>query len=143
VRKDLRPDGLGDLLTEPKVAILATRCADGSELLAPVWHEWTDGGFTIVIDGNDAKIRNLRRDPRLSVVVAEDEPPYRGIEVRGEAKFVETSAAPILRRLAERYLGNRDVEAYLERMRSWSEEAVVLRLEPGVLRAWDFADEDW
>jgi len=143
MRKGLSPEDLGSLLIDPKVAILATRGADGSELLAPVWHEWSNGGFTIVIDGNDAKIRNLRRDPRLSVVVAEDEPPYRGIEVRGEAKFVEMSAAPILRRLAERYLRNRDVETYLERMRGWTQEAAVIRIEPRVVRAWDFADEEW
>jgi PPOX class probable F420-dependent enzyme len=143
MRKDLRPEELGDLLTAPKVAILATRCTDGSTLLAPVWHERADGGFTIVIDGNDAKIRNLRRDPRLSVVVAEDEPPYRGIEVRGEAKFLETDAGAILRRLAERYLRNHDVDGYIERMRGWAEETIILRVEPGVLRAWDFADEEW
>jgi len=115
----------------------------GSTLLAPVWHEWTDGGFTIVLDGNDAKVRNLRRDPSLSVVVAKDEPPYRGVEVRGEARFVETGAGVVMRRLAERYLKNRDVDAYLERMHDWSNDAVVLRAEPGVLRAWDFADEEW
>jgi len=143
MRKGLSPEDLGDLLTAPKVAILATRYVDGSTLLAPVWHEWTEEGFTVVLDGNDAKIKSLRRDPRVSIVVAEDEPPYRGIEVRSEARFLETSAGPVLRRLAERYLMNRDVDGYLERMRDWSAEAVVLRVEPGVLRTWDFADEEW
>ncbi len=143
MRRNLRPEELGDLLTMPRVAVLATHYPDGSSLLAAVWHEWTDGGFTLVIDGNDAKIRNLRRDPRVSVVVAEDEPPYRGIEVRGEAKFVETGAESLLRRLAERYLGNRDVDAFLERMGDWAEVAKVVRVEPGVLRSWDFADEPW
>jgi len=143
MRKGLSPEDLGDLLTAPRVAILATRYVDGSTLLAPVWHEWTEEGFTVVLDGNDAKIKSLRRDPRVSIVVAEDEPPYRGIEVRSEARFLETSAGPVLRRLAERYLMNRDVDGYLERMRDWSAEAVVLRVEPGVLRTWDFADEEW
>lgn len=136
-------EDLGDLLSQPRIAILATQLPDGSTLLSAVWHLSEQGGFTIVIDGSDAKMRNLRRDPRLSVVVAEDDPPYRGIEVRGEARFADMDASAVLRRLAGRYLKNRDVEAYLERMRGWSEEAVVLRVEPGVLRAWDFADEEW
>jgi PPOX class probable F420-dependent enzyme len=143
LRKSLRPEDLGDLLTQPKVAVLATQSANGSTLLAPVWHEWSDGGFTVVIDGNDAKIVNLRRDRHCSMVVAEDDPPYRGIEVRGEAKFVDKGVPEIMRRLAERYLKDRNVDAYLERMRGWAQEAVVLRLEPGGLRAWDFADEEW
>lgn len=139
----MRPEELGDLLSQARVAILATQFADGSTLLAPVWHEWSNGGFTILIDGNDAKVRNVRRDRRVSVVVAEDGPPYRGIEIRGEAKFLDTEATTILRRLAGRYLENRDVEGYLERMRGWTQEATVIRVEPGVLRAWDFADEEW
>jgi PPOX class probable F420-dependent enzyme len=143
MRKDLKPGDLGDLLIQVRVAILATRHADGSALLSPVWHEWSDGGFTIVMDGNDAKMRNLRRDGRVSVVVAEDKPPYRGIEVRGEAKFVETSAEAVLRRLAERYLEGHDVDGYLKRMREWARQAIVIRVEPGVLRAWDFANEPW
>jgi PPOX class probable F420-dependent enzyme len=143
LRKNLRADELGDLLSQPRVAILATQLPDGSTLLAPVWHEWTDGGFTIVIDGNDAKMRNVRRHRRVSVVVAEDEPPYRGIEVRGEAKFADTDAWATLRRLAERYLANRDVDGYLARMRGWTQGAEVIRVEPGTLRAWDFADEEW
>ena len=143
MRKNLQPEELGDLLSQPRVAILATRLADGSTLLAPVWHEWRDRGFTIVIDGNDAKIQNLRRNASVSVVVAEDHPPYRGIEVRGEATFVETGAEAVLRRLAGRYLRNRDVEKYVARMSGWAQEAAVIRLEPGVLRAWDFADEEW
>jgi PPOX class probable F420-dependent enzyme len=143
VRKNLRPEELGDLLVQPKVAILATHCADGSELLTPVWHEWTNGGFTIVIDGNDAKIRNLRRDPRVSIVVAEDEPPYRGFEIRGEVRFIDSDAGVVLRRLAERYLNGRDVAGFMNRMQGWTQESAVTRIEPGVLRAWDYADEEW
>lgn len=143
MRKNLRPEDLGDLLSQPRVAILATQQADGSTLLAPVWHEWGDGGFTVMLDGNDAKVRNLRRDRRCSIVVAEDDPPYRGMEVRGEAKFADTGGPAILRRLAERYLKDHNFESYIERMRAWADEGVVLRLEPGVLRAWDFADEEW
>ena len=96
-----------------------------------------------MIDGNDAKTRNVHRNRRVSVVVAEDEPPYRGIEVRSEAKFVETDAWTILRRLAERYLRDRDVDGYVDRMRGWTKEAAVIRVEPGILRAWDFTDEEW
>ena len=34
--------------------MLATNYADGTALLSPVWHEWRDGGFTIVIWVDDA-----------------------------------------------------------------------------------------
>jgi len=54
----------------------------------------------------------------------------------------------MLRRLASRYLAGRDVNGYMGKIRKWMEEVghawiVVLRVEPGLLRAWDYADEEW
>src|SRR5215468_6399432 len=81
VRKGLTPDELGDLLELPHVAVLATYRSDGTVLLSPVWHEWVDGGFNVVTLANDVKAKHLRRDPRAGLVLAENSPPYRGIEV--------------------------------------------------------------
>src|SRR5438132_7665351 len=106
MRRDLKPDvDLAGLLNQPRLAVLATRFADGTTLLSPVWHEWREGGFTILIGTNDAKGRQLRRDPQVSVVVADDQPPYAGIEVRSVAELSPTDDVETLRRIARRYLG--------------------------------------
>ena len=89
MRKGLTPDELGDLLELPRVAVLATYKRDGTVLLSPVWHEWQDDGFNVVTGSRDVKAGHLRRDPRASIVVYEDDPPNRGIELRTEAKLVE------------------------------------------------------
>jgi PPOX class probable F420-dependent enzyme len=135
VRRDLRPEDLGDLLERPLVAVLATYRPDGSALLSPVWHEWRDGGFNVATGGRGIKVRHLRRDPRASIVVYEHEPPYRGIEVRSEARLEGVGDA--VRRIATRYLGESAGAAYAER----AGDDTLIRLEPGHLRAWDFADE--
>ena len=134
MRKHLGPDDLGDLLDRPLVAVLATYRHDGSVLLSPVWHEWRDDGFNVVTGGNDVKVRQLRRDPRASIVVYEHEPPYRGIEVRSEARL--EAAGEAVRRIATRYLGETPGTEYAET----SGDDTLIRLEPGRLRAWDFAD---
>jgi PPOX class probable F420-dependent enzyme len=135
VRKHLRPDELGDLLERPLVATLATYRADGSVLLSPVWHEWRDDGFNVVTRGDDVKVQHLRRDPRASIVVYEHGPPYRGIEVRTQARLERPGAA--VRRIATRYLGEEAGAAYDEQ----ALDDTLIRLEPGRLRAWDFADQ--
>jgi PPOX class probable F420-dependent enzyme len=134
VRKNLGPDDLGDLLHRPFVAVLATYRRDGSVLLSPVWHEWRDGGFNVVTGGNDVKVRHLRRDARAGIVVYEHEPPYRGIEVRCEARL--EAAGEAVRRIATRYLGEVAGAEYEET----AGDDTLIRLEPGRLRAWDFAD---
>jgi len=141
MRKDLRPEDLGNFLEQGTCAILATRFRDGRTLLSPVWHEWQDGGFTVVIPEGDVKARHIDRDPHVSIVVAEDALPNRGIEVRGEAKKVVRDIPTVIYRMAVRYLGAEHAGAFVE---AYTEiPCVCLRIEPGELRVWDFADEVW
>jgi PPOX class probable F420-dependent enzyme len=137
VRKGLTPDELGDLLDLPLVAVLATYRRDGTVLLSPVWHEWRDNGFNVVTGSRGAKTGHLRRDPRASIVVYEHSAPYRGLEVRGTAKLSELEDRSVVRRIATRYLGPEAGEAYAE----GGGDDLLIRLEPGELRAWDFADD--
>ena len=138
MRRNLAAGDLGDLLDKPLVAILATLRADGTVLLSPVWHEWRDDGFNVWIEQQNTKARHLRRDPRATIVVAESSPPLRGIEVRGSARFVEAGVPETALRIASRYIGPEVAAAYVEPLRGAD---VIVRIEPGDLRAWDFADE--
>jgi PPOX class probable F420-dependent enzyme len=135
MRRYLRPEDLGDLLDRPLVAVLVTHRPDGELLLSPVWHEWRDGGFTIFTDADDVKVRHLSRDPRASIAVFDSEPPYRGIEVRGEVRILPNGDTGTMRRIATRYVSPEAAERYVD------PDAVLIRLEPAVLRAWDFVDE--
>ena len=69
-------------------------------------------------------------------MVSEHIPPYRGVEVRGHARLVSAAAGDAVRRIAARYLGAEAAAAYAES----ADDDLLIRLEPGDLRAWDFAD---
>jgi hypothetical protein len=83
------------------------------------------------------KAGHLRRDPRASIVVCDDRPPYRGLELRATAHLSISEDQTIVRRIATRYLGPEAGEAYTET----AGDDLLIRLEPGELRAWDFADD--
>jgi PPOX class probable F420-dependent enzyme len=134
----LGPEDLADLLEQPLVAVLATYRKDGGVLLSPVWHRWHEGGFDVVVYPGDIKLQHLRRDPRASIVVYEHEPPYRGLEVRGEARLSSEGAAEAIGSMALRYLGPENGPAYAATVTN----SVLVRLEPDHVRGWDFAD-DW
>ena len=138
MRKNLTVGDLGDLLERPLVAVLATLRRDGTVLLSPVWHEWRDDGFNVWIERQDVKARHLRRDPRATIVVAESDEPLRAIEVRGTVRFVEVDVSETALRIASRYIGPEEAAADVESLRGAD---VIVRIEPGDLRAWDFADE--
>jgi PPOX class probable F420-dependent enzyme len=136
MRKDLTVDDLGDLVKLPLLAVLATYRRDGTVLLSPVWHEWRDGGFQVVTRSHDVKAAHLRQDPRASIVVCEHIPPYRGVEVRCHVRLA-TTASDTVQRIASRYLGAEAGAAYA----ASAGDDLLIRLEPGHLRGWDFTDD--
>jgi PPOX class probable F420-dependent enzyme len=138
MKTNLGPDDLGDLLDQPIIAVLATRRADDTILLSPVWFDWRNGAVHIWADSEEnGKVRHIRRDPRVSFVVANAEWPYKGLEVRGQATITTDDFYGVLGRAARRYMG---AEAE-ERMVAETPPGVVIRIEPAVLRGWDYADE--
>jgi PPOX class probable F420-dependent enzyme len=140
MRTGLGVEDVGDLLEQPLIAVLATRRADDSIMLSPVWFEWYEGGINIwvpTIEGG--KVAHVQRDPRVTVVVANQVWPYKGFELRGEAtvSLHPDDFYDALRRTGLRYSGPEAAE----RMVSSYAPGAVIRLEPGTIRAWDYEDE--
>jgi hypothetical protein len=78
----------------------------------------------------------MARDPNVTIVVAEETPPYRGIEVRGIAHIDETNYPSRMRALARRYLGPPGDEIYGD-----DDEGAIVTIEPTATRTWDFDDD--
>jgi PPOX class probable F420-dependent enzyme len=100
------PDGLLDLLRLPSPCFLATLMPDGSPQMTQTWVD-TDGTHVLVntVDGHQ-KVRNIERDPRVALNVADPEDPSRYYEVRGRVVDVtEDGAREHIDELAHRYLG--------------------------------------
>ena len=136
MNRGLSVDQLGGLLDERHLATLATIRKDGTILLSPLWYIWEDGGFTLGMAASDGKLKHLRRDPRVTIVVAEDEFPYRGFEMRGDARLLEMPYGPEIRRIATRYVGPAAADFYDD-----DHGGTVVRIEQGETRGWDFRDD--
>ena len=104
-------------------------------LVSPVWFRFTGAAFEVVIAEGDVKLRHLARDPRAMLVVFEAAPPFRGIEVRGEAALEQGDVTESRRSIASRYLGTDAGERFTAERAS--RPGVVLKLAPETLRSWD------
>ncbi|TMB83800.1 MAG: hypothetical protein E6J39_05655 [Chloroflexi bacterium] len=139
MRRNLTLDDIGDLLELPLVAVLGLHRSDGSILLSPVWHEFRDGGFNVWVSlEGQGKLRLIERDPHISLVVCESADPYRGVEMRGEAQVQHSGYRELVRRTSHRYMTDAaEADAFADSM---PDEGPVIRLEPGHLRIWDYAE---
>jgi PPOX class probable F420-dependent enzyme len=123
------------LLEAPSPAVLATTRKDGSPYTSPVWFRWTGEAFEVVIALGDVKLRHLERDPRCSLLVFEAVPPFRGVEVRGEASLTRGDVTEARRSIAGRYLGCEGGDRFAATRKDRG--GVLLRLVPEQPRVWD------
>lgn len=92
-------------LQEPHVAVLATRFPSGRLQATPVWYLYEDGRFLVNTRRDRVKLRNMQRDPRVALVVLDDD-PYRYVHVQGQVvEFDPAGGAHDIDRLSLRYLG--------------------------------------
>jgi PPOX class probable F420-dependent enzyme len=79
------------LLAEAREVSMCTFNHDGSIHAVAMWYGFLDGSLAIHTKAKSQKIRNLRRDPRITCLVAEGTryEELRGVELVGTAELVE------------------------------------------------------
>jgi len=66
-------------------AVLATIGADGRPQLSAVWF-LADEEIRISLNASRQKVKNLQADPKVSVLIFDEQSPYRYLELRGDAE---------------------------------------------------------
>src|SRR5262245_29119679 len=96
-----------ELLDARLIAVLTTLEPDGSVHAVPLWYALDGDAIVFASGGRSRKIRNLRRDPRATVVLHDSRPGAEvcGASIRGRSEVVEGAEAVVLIRLVHsRYL---------------------------------------
>lgn len=94
------------LLSRPNFAHLSTLMPDGSPNTTPVWIGVRDDRILIGSGEGSLKVRNLRRDPRLSLSVIDFHDPYEEVQIRGRVvEFRDDSKFEIMDEISRKYTG--------------------------------------
>lgn len=120
-------------LQERHTVVVGTVYPDGQPHLTTVWYRWDGEAFWIATNRTTVKYRNLRRDPRITLLV--DAPPREtSVAAYGRAEEVARDEGAWEGALAivSRYV--EDAAAYLEERRD--EPRVLLRVKPARMVTW-------
>jgi len=101
------------LLDEPNPAVLATINADESPQTSVVWVGRDGDELVISTAAGRRKDRNIRRDPRVSLTVYDQQDSDVYAEIRGRATVTEDTGRALAVRLAEEYEGPGAGETFL------------------------------
>jgi PPOX class probable F420-dependent enzyme len=98
-------EGLKKLLDSPVFVTVATIQPDGSPQVSPVWAKRDGDDLLISTTIGRRKEKNLRRDPRVTVVVQPFDAPYSYAEIRGEASLTTEGGDELINELSRKYTG--------------------------------------
>ncbi len=114
---------------------------DGRALVTPIWFIVEDGALVFNTGENTSKGRALQRDPRATIVVDDERPPFSFVQVQGTVTF-DDDPAELLRSataIAARYMGDDLAEQFGTR-NAVPGEALVRLTPTKVIAAFDVAD---
>ena len=122
-------------LAGKQTVVLATVQPDGSPLATAMWLLHDPAALTMISEANTQKVRNLRRDPRVSVV-ADATDPICGVALQGRAQFLPDGAER--RALIERFHAKyADLKTFWHG-RAMPADRVMFRIVPERVRLWGF-----
>jgi PPOX class probable F420-dependent enzyme len=116
-----------DLLKEKKAfANLATLNADGSPQVTPVWVDF-DGTHVLVNTAKGrVKTKNLEREKRVALSIADPENPYRYLGIQGRVtEMTESGGDAHIDKMAKKYM---DKDTYP--FRASGEVRVIVKITP-------------
>lgn len=94
-----------DLLERPLIGALTTLLPDGRPQTQPVWYGYDPPWVLINTMRGFRKERNMRADPRVTLLVIDPANSSRWIEVRGLVELIDAGAGEHLDLLSQRYAG--------------------------------------
>ncbi|MEV8376067.1 PPOX class F420-dependent oxidoreductase [Kribbella sp. NPDC056861] len=106
------PAAFHDLLASTAVAFVSTLGKRGEPQVTPLWFLWDGEVVRISLVEGRQKLRNLRRDSRIALVVVDPASPTHYLELRGTvSELVPDPEFALERAIAEKYVGEwSDVE---------------------------------
>lgn len=120
------------------IARLGTLNEDGTIHMTPVFFRYVDGQIWMASQEPSRKIRNIKRDNRVTVLIDRTEVPFKGALIYGAAEldFEDVIAKRVT--IFERRISREEGETYARRLSNkWP--CVIIRITPTRIASFDYA----
>jgi PPOX class probable F420-dependent enzyme len=102
------------MLDRARTAVLATVRTDGRPHTAPIWFDLEGDALVFTTGESTVKGRNMRRDPRVSLCIDEEEPPFHFVVIEGNSELTAGDSDLLYwaTRIGGRYMGADRADEY-------------------------------
>jgi PPOX class probable F420-dependent enzyme len=140
--KELTETERQDYLAAKHVAVLSVATTDGRPPASiPIWYQYAPGGNILISTGpSSRKARLITEAGAVTLVVQDEEPPYRYVVVEGTLVDTTDPTPPeVLEKTAVRYLGEEGGRQFIKSMEGHPN--VLFTFRPDRWLSADFSDE--
>jgi nitroimidazol reductase NimA-like FMN-containing flavoprotein (pyridoxamine 5'-phosphate oxidase superfamily) len=118
---------------------LSTINEDGTPHIAPVFFRYQDGEIHIATQDPSRKIRNIKRNNNVSVLIDITDIPFRAALVYGTAKLEYDDVVNKRIAIFERTRSRQEAEDYARKLSDkW--ECVIVRVKPRRIASFDYSN---
>ncbi|MCU1641056.1 MAG: class F420-dependent oxidoreductase [Nocardia sp.] len=132
---------IAEFLQRSRIATLATLGPAGTPHLTAMWYGLINGEIWFETKAKSQKAVNLRRDPRVTVLVEAGDTydQLRGLSIEGRAEIIEADPDALLQvgiSVWERYTGpySEEMKPFVDQMLN---KRIAIRIVPERVRSWD------
>jgi PPOX class probable F420-dependent enzyme len=131
------------------LARMGTYRADGMIHMTPIWFHWDGDRFRLTLGAGRVHLKNLSRDPRVTMLIDEDPRVVEGlaagawaIMARGTAELSqdEDLIKEVTLAVLEKAIGPGDAQIYLEPI--MAEGRTIVTITPSAWLTWDYNKGD-
>jgi len=128
------------LLSEPRMAHLATCSPGSSPRVTPIWYVYDKSCFYFTTRRGRLKSNHIQLNPHIALSVATDERPYRAVCAFGTASLVKKDRDEWLERICMRYGEQEGKEWLSEAVKQ--KDRLVFKLQPDRIMSWHYGRDD-
>jgi PPOX class probable F420-dependent enzyme len=114
------PDDVRDLLAKPNPAVVATLRSDGHPVSVATWYLLDGDRVLLNMDDTRVRVKHLRRDPRVSLTVLDEQSWYTHVSLIGRVEeLVPDTDLTDIDRLSRHYNGRPYPDRESPRTTAW------------------------
>jgi PPOX class probable F420-dependent enzyme len=128
-----------ELLRSKIPARLAYVWMDGTPRVVPIWFHWNGREIVMATPPRAPKLKALRKNPRVSLTIDENDFPQKVLLIRGTARLEAMEGiVPEYAAAAERYFDRRQADEWMSQLRARISSQVRITITPEWVGLLDF-----
>ncbi len=131
-------DELEAFLNDSPLARLCSLNPDGTIHIAPIYFKYIEGDLMMGTQAMTRKVKNIQRNPRVTVLIDNQTPPWKGVLIYGNAMLDYDEALTKRVTIFERYMPAENARNFAANLAA-SYTPVVIRVTPTRMISYDYS----